>query len=85
MPKQLKYAQATMATELTQVSGTDYTGGAGVPFIGVFGDIKVDLLDGGTGVTFKNVPSGSILPIIASKVYSGGTTATDIVMLEGLK
>jgi len=50
-------------------------------YIGVGGDVKVDLEGGGTGLTFKNVPSGSYLFEKVSKVYKTGTTATDIIAI----
>ena len=52
-------------------------------FVGVGGDITVRALQGdvATNVVFKNVPSGSILPIMVLQVRATGTTATDIVSL----
>lgn len=50
-------------------------------FIGIGGDVKVDLNDGGTGLTFKNVPSGSYLFEKVTKVYKVGTTATNIIAI----
>lgn len=81
MAKQI-VGQPTRLVALTQVSGTDYSGGAGLLYIGTFGDVIVDGLESGTNITLKNVASGSILPIYIKKVYSG-STATDLVMLEG--
>lgn len=46
-------------------------------WVGVGGDVKVDTSLGDT-VTFVGVTSGSILPIRCTRVYSTGTTATDI-------
>lgn len=50
-------------------------------FIGVGGDVKVDLNGSGT-VTLKNLASGQLLPIVVDRVYSTGTTATDIVAMK---
>ena len=50
-------------------------------FIGGAGNVKVDMADTGTAVTFTNVQAGTILPIQVVKVYSTDTTATDIVAL----
>lgn len=50
-------------------------------FIGVGGDVKVDLRDVGTGLVFKNVVAGTVLPVMAKKVYATGTTATNIIVL----
>lgn len=44
------------------------------------GDVVIVTL-GGTTVTFKNVPLGSVLPIAGSQVNSTNTTATSIVGL----
>jgi len=81
MAKQI-VGQPTRLVALTEVSGTDYENGAGLLYVGTFGDVIVDGLESGTNVTLKNVASGSILPIYIKKIYSG-STATDLVMLEG--
>lgn len=49
-------------------------------YVGVGGDITIYDADG-TGVLFKNVPTGSTLPVRAGGVASTGTAATDIVAL----
>lgn len=50
-------------------------------FVGTGGDVR--LVPKGTpdAVTFKNVPSGSILPVRAVRVTEFGTTAEDLVAL----
>lgn len=50
-------------------------------YIGGAGDIKIDLADSGSAITFVGVPAGTILPVQATRVYSTGTTATSIVAL----
>lgn len=50
-------------------------------YVGVGGDVKVDLEGGGTGLTFKNVPSGGYLFEKITKVYKTGTTATNMIAL----
>ncbi|MCE9552626.1 MAG: hypothetical protein K8T91_04510 [Planctomycetes bacterium] len=50
-------------------------------YVGVGGDIKVDLVHSGTALVFKNVASGCILPVRATRVYSTDTTATDMIGL----
>jgi hypothetical protein len=47
-------------------------------YVGIDGDLKVDLV-GGTTVTFKSLVGGVFHPIRATKVYATGTTARDIV------
>jgi len=49
-------------------------------YVGTAGDVVVTTR-GGTDVTFKNVPAGSILPVRATKVKVA-TTAADIVGLQ---
>ena len=49
-------------------------------YIGVAGDVKVDMMDGSAGVVFKAAPVG-VLPIRVTRVYATGTTATNIVAL----
>ena len=53
-------------------------------YVGVGGDVAAvsrDLTGAETAVVFKNVPSGTILPVRCRRVNSTGTTATDIVAL----
>ena len=49
-------------------------------YIGTGGNVAVTMAGGGN-VTFPNVPSGAILPIVVSKVLASGTGASDIVGL----
>ena len=48
-------------------------------YIGVTGNVKVTMPDG-TAVTFTGAPVG-VLPVKARRVWSTGTTATNIVAL----
>jgi hypothetical protein len=56
-------------------------------FIGTGGDVSLNML--GTDIAsnvvvtkiYKNLPSGSILPVRPNKVNSAGTTAQDIIIL----
>jgi hypothetical protein len=48
-------------------------------YVGVSGDVKVDLVSGDT-VTFKAAPVG-VLPLRVKRVYATGTTATNILAL----
>jgi hypothetical protein len=50
-------------------------------WIGTGGNLKVDFAKGGTE-TFYNVPSGFLLPVMVSRVYSVGTTASNILALR---
>lgn len=62
----------------------DTTGLSGVRavYVGGTGDVKIDGIDGGSGVTFKAHPVGYLL-CQPSKIYStaNGTTATDLVLI----
>lgn len=49
-------------------------------YIGVAGDVTVDLKDRGTSVTFKAHPVGYLFARV-KRVYATGTTATDILAL----
>ena len=48
-------------------------------YVGTGGDLKLTV--GSTAVTFKNVPSGTLLPIRAQLIWSTGTTASNVVAL----
>jgi|TARA_Y100000310_G_scaffold167497_1_gene167275 hypothetical protein len=48
-------------------------------FVGVGGDVALRLLGSATTAVYKNVPSGSWMPVNADQVLSTGTTATNIV------
>jgi len=61
-------------------AGTDLPGGeCAALYVGTGGDV-VCLDSSSTVVTFKNVPSGSTLPVRTARV-TAATTATDIVAL----
>jgi hypothetical protein len=55
-------------------------------YVGVGGDVALLPLDQnaltGTAVTFRNAPSGSVLPIQGRKVLATGTTAASILGLR---
>jgi len=51
-------------------------------YVGTGGDIALRLIGDSTVVVYKNVPSGSWLPVLADKVMSTDTTASDIVRME---
>ena len=61
-------------------------------YVGTAGDVAV-IMQGKFGpngeypiildaITFKNIPAGSILPIIADFVVATGTTASDFIALK---
>jgi hypothetical protein len=50
-------------------------------YIGVTGDVAVDLYGGSSNVLFKAAPVGLLL-VEATRVYATGTTATNILALR---
>lgn len=69
--------------EAVDISSTDHSvtlpNGKGFLYVGGTGNVKVDTAGGNT-VTFTAVPVG-ILPVIVTKVYKTGTTASDMVVM----
>ena len=49
-------------------------------YIGGSGDVKITDPQG-NAVTFANAQAGSILPVMAKRVWSTGTSATNIIGL----
>ena len=53
-------------------------------YVGTGGDVKLIAVDApaaAPGVTFKNVPSGALLPVRARRVMATGTTASDMLVM----
>ena len=53
-------------------------------YVGTGGDVTLIAVGapvGSAGVLFRNLPSGSLLPVRPRRVAATGTTATDIVAL----
>lgn len=82
-------AKLVLATD--QIKPASNLGGVCL-YVGTAGDVSVIMTNkyGPNGelpiileaITFKNVPAGSILPIIVDFVVATGTTATDMVALK---
>lgn len=71
---------ADSAAAITPDNSTDLSAVTRGLYVGVSGDVKVDLYDGAvTTVTFVGLASGVIHPIRARRVYATGTSATSIV------
>jgi hypothetical protein len=70
---------------VTPHDSTDFAGGAAAAlFVGVGGNVVVvgvEDSDGAVVETFKNVASGTILPVRCRRVNATDTTATDIKAL----
>ncbi len=60
------------STDLTNSTRSIYVGGSG--------NIKVTTVDG-TTVTFNGAVAGSIIPVRVKRVFSTGTTATNLIGL----
>ena len=50
-------------------------------YVGVGGDVAIKGADGGAAITFKNVPTRALLPIVCTRINSTSTTATNMVAL----
>ena len=69
---------ARIAVEVTPSDATTYDPETRGIYVGVSGDLKVDLAGSGT-VTFVGLAAGIIHPIAATKIYSTDTDADNIV------
>jgi hypothetical protein len=72
---------AASAAAITPNDSADLSNVTRGIYVGGGGNVKVDMNDTGTAVVFYNVPVGVVLPIRAARVYSTGTTATNLVAL----
>ena len=83
------FAEAVIKSD--DINNTQNIGGACI-YVGTGGDIRV-ILSGVTdgngnkpglldGITFKNVPSGTFLPVICDYVLSAGTTADHLLAIK---
>lgn len=71
---------APNAAPVTPNDSTEISRTRGV-YVGVTGDLTVDMWGEGDGVTFVAVPAGSLLPLCVTKIYATGTDADEIVAL----
>jgi len=71
-------SSATEAYAITPSNTVDLAVPTRGIYVGVSGDLKVDMVGVGT-VTFKDLAAGVIHPISVSRVYAAGTDATDII------
>ena len=72
------------ATRAVAVVPHDTNALADIPkalFVGTGGHIAMRGVNGSADQSWKNVPSGSVLPFRAQYVRASGTTATDILAL----
>jgi hypothetical protein len=75
--QQVELKTATGAVVITPGDSTTIPATRGI-YVGVSGDIKVNMSSVGTAIVFKAVPVG-LLNISATRIYSTGTTATNLV------
>lgn len=69
------------AVEITPDDNNDLATWSKALYIGGGGNIEVQLVDDSGPTTFIAVPTGTVLPIRAKRIFSTGTTATFIVAL----
>ena len=73
---------ATRAAAVTPSDTVDLPRISRSLYVGVAGDVKVDMADTDTAIVFKAVPAGTFMPVRAKRVYATGTTATNLVALD---
>lgn len=76
----VRNASYQKAAAVTPSNTVDLDPVASALYVGVAGNITVDLEGGGTGILLKSVPVG-ILKMRIKRVYASGTAATDMVAL----
>ena len=69
------------AVAITPSDSADLTDPVSAIFVGVAGNITVDMAGVGTNITFANVPVG-VFRVCVTKVYATGTAATNLVGLK---
>jgi hypothetical protein len=74
-------APASHAAVITPSNTTDLATATRGLYVGVSGDVKVDMLGGEAGVTFIALAAAVIHPIRVTRVYATGTTASSILGL----
>jgi hypothetical protein len=51
-------------------------------YVGTGGNVAVRMIRDGNSLIYKNVPSGTLLPIAVDQVQATGTTAADMICLR---
>jgi len=72
------YAVAVTPNNSADVTGAPYK----ALYVGVGGDVVLDLNSTGETILFKNLASGQLLPVVFDRVDSTNTTATNMVALK---
>ncbi len=71
---------AENAAAVTPADGTNLSSATRGLLVGVSGDVKVTMAAGGV-VTLKNMVEGVVHPLQVIRVWSTGTTATNIIAM----
>lgn len=71
---------AAFAAAVSPNDNTDLTTATRAIYVGGAGAVKVDTV-GGSTVTFAAVPVGTVLAVRATRVYTTGTTATNLIAM----
>ena len=71
-------AVAVSPDDASDITGAPYK----ALYVGVGGDVALDLNNSGEAIVFKNLASGQILPVVFDRVDSTGTPATNLVALK---
>jgi len=74
----LRFALLRHARAVDISAADDTLSTPSVLYIGTGGDVKVDTLSG-TTVTYKNFADGQFLPVLVTKVYKTGTSASNML------
>ena len=77
LPSSGSTSPAVGAFEITPSNTVDLAVPARGIYVGVSGDLKVDI--GGVAITFVGLAAGIIHPLNVTRVYQTGTDATNIV------
>lgn len=77
MARTVGFESITQAVTVTP-SDTDYLPATTAIYVGVTGDLAVEMLDGAT-VTFAGLAANIFHPISVKRIKSTGTTATGII------
>lgn len=70
---------AENAVAITPHDSNDLANSSRGVYVGVSGDVKVDMVGTGTAVVFTALAAGVIHPLRVTRIYSTDTTATNIV------
>lgn len=69
---------ATLHEDVVKSDSTVFSQTSAI-FVGGGGNIALRLIGSSTTAVYKNIPSGTFMPVEADQVLSTGTTATDII------